>query len=145
MPHHSTTARFHAARGPAHTVFQIAKRYFFLTKSFHLERFNQHEVATGKPLPPAHKDQPPISKGHTHAPKQAERQCQRAGETRSKGLFQPPFGPFDNLVKPSGNVKKSQSVECQRVGDFAEMRVCEAAEASPENIASTRRENGQIV
>lgn len=48
MPHHSTTARFHAARGPAHTVFQIAKRYFFLTKSFHLKRFNQHEVATGK-------------------------------------------------------------------------------------------------
>lgn len=97
---------------------------------------------------------------HCHRPIKTNRPCQRATLTRpnrpsdsakeperpvQRASFSRPFGPFDNLIKPSRDVKKSQSVECQRVGDFAEMRVCAAAEASPENIASTGRENGQIV
>ncbi len=59
--------------------------------------------------------------------------------------FNGPNGPFGILIKPHRDVKKTQTTERQGIRCFAEIRVQAAAESLPENIASTRRETGQIV
>ena len=59
--------------------------------------------------------------------------------------FNGPNGPFGILIKLHRDVKKTQATERQGIRCFAEIRVQAAAESLPENIASTRRETGQIV